>query len=424
MSDEEKIEKWRASCADKNKKPKHDRKQGGNKEPLGEGCKTPKNEAQRDKPVIVGNQTSAILLKLTMLQGMHPIKFSGNPSDYPTFRNRLRNNLEDVTLNDSQKLECLPKFLSGEAYEVVARVSGCSHDSVLRIFHERYGKPAAVAAACMESLTKGPKLQNHDYTVLLNFAEQLEAASKKLSGHYELEASTMANLRQIVTRLPNYLVNKWGEVSYSIRDKGGVPRLSDLSKFVRRQAAIKNDPGFAAEKKHERQNGTNIKGPTSNLRGHTNAFHTDLEAGGLSVNYQNTEKRNLRRYLRCSKDHEIAECEQFISDEIQARWDIVKQNKLCHVCLKSGHMRGRCESTIFCSSGSDRRHHRLLHNPFRLRDAITAQDPHLDRQREIQAAQADIQYKDFLKIQERWNGTQPLQKLLQELFCCTLCQLK
>ena len=203
-------------------------------------------------------------------------------------------------------------------------------------------------------MPNGPKLQNNDYTGLLNFAEQLEAASKKLSGHYELEASTMANLRQIVTRLPNYLVNKWGEVSYSIREKGGIPRLSDLSKFVRRQAAIKNDPGFVAEKKPERQNAMSIKGPTSNSRGHTNAFHTDLEAGGLSVNYQNPEKRNLRRCLRCSKDHELAECERFISDEIQARWDIVKQNKLCHVCLKSGHMRGRCELRLFCSCGSDR----------------------------------------------------------------------
>ena len=34
---------------------------------------------------------------------------------------------------------------------------------------------------------------------------------------------------------------------------------------------------------------------------------------------------------------------------------------------------------------------RLLYNRFRLRDAITAQDPHLDRQRETQAAQTDIQ---------------------------------
>ena len=317
MSDEEKIEKWRASCADKNKKPKHDPMESGKKDSLGEGCKTPKNETQRDKPVIEGNQNSAILLKLTMLQGMHPIKFSGNPSDYPTFRNRLRDNLEDGILNDSEKLEFLRKFLSGEAYEVVERVSGCSYDSVLRILHERYGQPAAVAAACIESLTKGPKLQNNDYTGLLNFAEQLEAASKKFSGHYELEASTMANLRQIVTHLPNYLVNKWGVISYSIREKGGIPRLSDLSKFVRHQAAIKNDPGFVAEKKPERQNAMNIKGPTSNLRGHTNAFHTDLEAGDLSVNYQNPKKLNLRRCLRCCKDHELAECEQLISDEIQ-----------------------------------------------------------------------------------------------------------
>ena len=90
----------------------------------------------------------------------------------------------------------------------------------------------------------------------------------------------------------------------------------------------------------------------------------------------------------CIRDS--AECEQFISDEIQAWLDKVKGNKLCHVCLKSGHMRGWCESRIFCSSGSDRRHHRLLHNPFRLRDAIATRDPHLDRQREIQAVQADI----------------------------------
>lgn len=102
---------------------------------IGEGCKTPKNGVQREKPVVEGNQTSAILLKLTLLQGMHPIKFSGNPSDYPTFRNRLRDNLEDEILNDSQKLEFLLKFLSGEAYEVVVRVSECSYDSVLRILH-------------------------------------------------------------------------------------------------------------------------------------------------------------------------------------------------------------------------------------------------------------------------------------------------
>ena len=158
--------------------------------------------------------------------------------------------------------------------------------------------------------------------------------------------------------------------------------------------AIKNDLGFVAEKKPARQNATIIKGPTLNSRGHTRVFHTDLKAGGLSINHQNSEKRNLRQCLRCSKDHELAECEQFISDEIQACWDIAMHVKLCHVCLKSGHMQGRCESRIFCGCGRDGRHHRLLYNPPGLRDTNTAQDPHLDRQREIQAAQAEIQYKD------------------------------
>ena len=149
-----------------------------------------------------------------------------------------------------------------------------------------------------------------------------------------------------------------------------------------------------------------IKGPTSNSRGHNNAFHTDLKAGRLSVNYQNPEKRNLRRCLRCSKDHELADCEQFISDEIHARLDVVKRNKLCHVCLKSGHMRGRCESKIFCSSESDRRHHRLSHNPFRLRDAITTQDPHLDRQREIQAGRHPVQgSRNAISSKSKSDGT-------------------
>ena len=126
MSDEEEIEKWRVSYANKSKKPKHDPEQGRKKEPkepLKKGCKTPQNEAQRDKPVVEGNQTLAILLKPTVLQGMHPIKFSRNPSYYPAFRNRLRDNLEDGILNDSQKFELLPKSLSGKAYEIVERVS-------------------------------------------------------------------------------------------------------------------------------------------------------------------------------------------------------------------------------------------------------------------------------------------------------------
>ena len=86
----------------------------------------------------------------------------------------------------------------------------------MEILHECYGNPATVAAACIENLTNGPKLSSSDYSRLRNLAEQLEAAFKKLCGCYEQEASTMANLKQIFRWLPSYLINKWGDISYSI----------------------------------------------------------------------------------------------------------------------------------------------------------------------------------------------------------------
>ena len=122
-----------------------------------------------------------------MLQAMQPVKFSGNPSDYPTFRERPRDNLGYDGLSDSQKLEFVAKFVTREVYEVIESVTGCSYEAITEILHERHGNPPAVAAACIENLTNGPKLSNSDYTGLQNTAEQLEAAAKKLYGCYEQE---------------------------------------------------------------------------------------------------------------------------------------------------------------------------------------------------------------------------------------------
>ena len=252
---------------------------------------------------------------------MQPVKFSGKPSDYPTFRERLCDSLEDEVSSDSQKLEFLPKFVTVEVYKVIERVAGCSYEAIMEILHERYRNPAAVAATCIESLTNGPKLFNSDYTGLRNLPEQLEAATKKLHNCYEQEACTMANLKQIVRRLPSYLINKWGEVSYSIRENGGSPRLSDLAKFVKRQAAIKNDPDFVVEKRFQRSDLT-TKASGVHLDRQTSNYATDMTALGVTGVFQRIPKLNL----------EQTECGEFQADEIQARWNIVKQHRLCHVC--------------------------------------------------------------------------------------------
>ena len=359
-------------------KPLPEQKTTSDKEPVGPGCGGTRAESPNQYEVNTALHNQAVMLKLTMLQAMTPVKFTGNPSDFPTFRDRMRDNLEDGILTDSQRIEFLPKFLGGEAYDVIERVSGCSYKTVVDILEDRYGQPATVAAACIENLTNGPKLPNTDYTGLRDFAEQLESASKKLVGSYELEASTMTNLKQIVRRLPGYLVNKWADTSYAIREKGAAPKLSDLAKFVKRQAAIKNDPGFVnpgfteykgkPEKQHEN---SNTRATSFRPNKQTSSFATYFEMDNTDTdNFHSANRPNTPtpdcRCTCCSGTHKLAECAEFQSKDLKARWNIVKQNKLCHVCMESGHMRAICESNQFCRCGNDRRHHKLLHNPPRM----------------------------------------------------------
>ena len=153
--------------------------------------------------------------------------------------------MEDGLLSDAQKIEFLPTFVTGETYDVVARSAGCSYEDIVANLEDRHGQPATVGAACIQGLTVRPKLGNRDFKGLRNFAEQLQCATKRLQGDYEREASTTANMKLIAGRLPDYMINKWADVSYSIREKGKNPGLEDLAKFLKRQAAIKNDPGYA-----------------------------------------------------------------------------------------------------------------------------------------------------------------------------------
>ena len=61
---------------------------------------------------------------------MQPAKFRGSAADFPVFRRRIRDNLEDGLLSDAQKIEFLPQFVTGEPYDVVARSAECSYEDI------------------------------------------------------------------------------------------------------------------------------------------------------------------------------------------------------------------------------------------------------------------------------------------------------
>ena len=79
-------------------------------------CHKETTKAAEFAPCLGTNSTQAVLLRVPTLQAMQPVKFNGNAADFPVFRRRISDNLEDGLLSDAQKIEFLPKFVSGEVW--------------------------------------------------------------------------------------------------------------------------------------------------------------------------------------------------------------------------------------------------------------------------------------------------------------------
>ena len=107
--------------------------------------------------------------KHNCLAGIKPTQFSGNPAELPFFREQGRTHLESDLLTDAQQVECLPKFVAGEALEVVKRNRGCTFNEIMKTLEERFGQAVRVTQACVEELASGPKLAYGDNTGLFQF---------------------------------------------------------------------------------------------------------------------------------------------------------------------------------------------------------------------------------------------------------------
>ena len=189
----------------------------------------------------------AAMWKAQMLSGIQPTRFSGNPVDFPFFRDQIRTHLESDLLTDAQCVEYLLKFVTGEALEVVKRNRGCSFNDIMKTLEECFGQTIKIMQACIEDLVASPRLSYGDNIGLMNFSEKLNTATKILQRDIEREANITTNLKHIVSRLPNNLIIKWQNENYEIVKSGRSPQLKDIAAFVKRQASIRNDPVFGGQ---------------------------------------------------------------------------------------------------------------------------------------------------------------------------------
>ena len=98
------------------------------------------------------------------------------------------------------------------------------------------------------------------------------------------------------------------------------------------------------DKSKQKQNGT--KDPPNPSR--TSSFAPDVTAKDTGRRLRTGDRQSkpppgVQNCLCCSGLHELSSCPKLQNKALQSRLDIAKRHWLCHVCMRPGHHRGRCE---------------------------------------------------------------------------------
>lgn len=256
-------------------------------------------------------------VKLMYLNTIDPVKFSGSPRDFPEFKKRINAMLDDGILNDSEKVELLPKFLTGDPLLMLKRLQGRSYSSIVSRLEERYGHPTLVANSFISDLISGSNIQANDRTGLQMFADLLTTAAESLEGNYFVNASCAPNMLKITDRLPQYMKNEWEKKVVDICEKKGAPDIRDLAEFVDKAARAKNNPFYQSAPVHSNRDTDNAKRPLK------------VMAAGLD----NDEDVHLQCRI-CEGVHVTAGCTSIKSMEDPEKFQAFKRKGLCYICTQ------------------------------------------------------------------------------------------
>ena len=295
--------------------------------------------------------------------------FDGSPMMYVEFVETFKVHVHDKPhLTDSMRMVQLKMHLEKEAERAISGLgcNGVMYATALKMIKEQFGQPSIVARSFINKLTKGPKLANNNRQGLRDLSHDIINSIAALQRmNYFADANATDNLRQIVMRLPDYLISKWKVAVTEIRENGHTPTLEHISKFIRKQVQSVFDPDF----------GDLEVGRRSEVK---KGQHHEKERKPMNtVTPKGDTKRPIKCYV-CEDNHRVSDCPTYRDSSITERVDLVKKHRLCFSCLIKGHLTRECRSKKACGiDGCTKTHHQSLHvdGP-----PMSAASPPIDRQ--------------------------------------------
>ncbi len=213
------------------------------------------------------------------------IKYDGNSLTYVEFIERFKLHIHDKPhLSDEMRMVQLKMHLIGNAERAVSGLGsqGTMYATALKTLKEQFGQSSVIARAYTNKLVDKRKLASNDRQALQ------ELSFKQINHLADINATD--NLRRIVKRLPDRLIDAWKIVASDLREKGETPSLEHISRFLRKRVKAEFDPDFGDIQKSESRK------PVDERKG----IHST----------QRETKRTLKGYV-CPEDHRVIDCPVF-----------------------------------------------------------------------------------------------------------------
>ncbi|XP_076228342.1 uncharacterized protein LOC143175097 [Nomia melanderi] len=305
-----------------------------------ERLQTPSNLASTGRFTDSPN-TVTVRQESTLLPKIEIKPYDGNPIEWHSFHDTFKTLVHDnLDLPAVQKFHLLKNALRGEIASVITSLNASepNYRVAWDLLQRRCNRPRQIVQSHLKTLFELPEVTRDAPLSLRSLAEQAQ-----------MHVNALATLGQPVEQWDAILVYLIGK-RLDINTRRGwertlendeMPTFEQLVSFVNKQAR--------GEEIEAEFSNTMKRVPYQDrpLRNKVNA------RGYIHVATTNT------KCVMCNENHEIYYCKHFLQASIRDRLEVIKQNKLCLNCFRTGHLVATCQANG-CRK-CNQRHNTLLH---------------------------------------------------------------
>ncbi|XP_062703974.1 uncharacterized protein LOC134286379 [Aedes albopictus] len=307
--------------------------------------------AFHDDPTVVGGTA---LLNKSQIAARHAVPkelpiFTGEPEEWPLFFASFENTTHLCGFTAEENMVRLQKCLKGKALEAVKcqLLHPSNLDQVIATLKMLFGRPEIIVHSLLQKINSLPAPKADRLGTLVDFALAVRNMVATVKAcELEEHLCNLTLLHSLTERLPPMIRLNWATHRQSLQSVT-LAEFSDWLYKLAEAASTVTMPQFAGAIDNKSRRGRKDDGF---LNAHAEATP--------KVKQLDTNRACLICQGSCAA---VEKCGRFLSFGLSARWDELREHKLCRSCL--GNHRGPCKSAKPCGkSGCQYKHHRLLHN--------------------------------------------------------------